>query len=265
MVFLRAMTAAILIAATPSTLPPVAPPAAAVTQPLIMLAGDSVPRLLSDALADEFAARGWRLVDAAAGGCGVVGDHIVNADGTTLASGDVCPDVVWDRQRAALAKDPDIVLWWDRFSLADFKTVDGEHIRAGTDRFWRLRQRKLARRVAAFTNRGADVVFLATEPPGRGIRSECTPERCHPWLQRMITRYDRTMRWNRTMRNYARAHPNIAAYRTITSSVCRDTDVPCGDRMANGDLFRGDGRHYTPGLAERTAARLIARRIATAL
>lgn len=242
--------------------PAAAPHAAeAATQPRVMVTGDSVPRYLADALAYRFRRQGWTAIDAATGGCGVVGVRIVNSDRSYLASGEVCPDVVPQRQADALAKDPDVVVWWDRFSLADFLTPKGEHVRAGTTRFWKLRRRQLNAAVDRFSARGATVVLLATEPIGRGINSQCPASGCHPWIQRQIDRSDWRQRWNLMLRNYARANPGKAVYRTITSVVCNDTATPCNDRLASGQFARRDGRHYSPNGGQGLAAGAIVRRL----
>ena len=237
------------------------PPAQAAAQPVVMVTGDSVPRYLADALAYRFRRQGWVALDAATGGCGVVGVRLVNRDGSYLASGQVCPDVVPARQAEALAKDPDVVVWWDRFSLADFRTTKGEHVRAGTTRFWTLRRRQLNAAVDRFSARGATVVLLATEPIGRGIYSDCAASGCHPWIQRQIDRSDWRQRWNLMLRNYARTNPGKAVYKTLSATVCRDSNVPCDDRLASGSHARRDGRHYSPNGGQGLAAGAIVRRL----
>jgi hypothetical protein len=236
-------------------------PAAAATAPLVMVTGDSVPQYLADALAYRFRREGWTALDAATEGCGVVGVHLVNSDGSSLASGATCPEVVPPRQAQALAQDPDVVVWWDRFSLADFLTPRGEHVRAGTTRFWTLRQWQLDAAVERFSARGATVVLLATEPIGRGVYSVCPASGCHPWIQRQIQRSDWRQRWNRILRNYARDHPSTAVYRTISATVCGDDKVPCDDSLPSGPLARRDGRHYSRNGGQGLAAGAVTRRI----
>ena len=257
----RLLCLVVALAAAVSLLVAEAPePAEAAAGPLVMVTGDSVPRYLADALSYRFRQQGWTALDAATGGCGVVGVRIINGDGSYLASGEVCPDVVPARQAEALAKDPEIVVWWDRFSLADFRTTQGEHVRAGTTRFWTLRRRQLVAAVDRFTARGARVMLLATEPIGRGISSECG-ERCHPWIRRQINRSDWRQRWNLMLRNYARGNPGKAVYRTITAVVCNDDNSPCDDRLATGQYARRDGRHYSPNGGQGLAAGAITRRL----
>lgn len=236
-------------------------PVHAASAPRVMVTGDSVPRYLADALAYRFRRQGWVAIDAATGGCGVVGVRIVNGDGSYLASGQVCPDVVPGRQADALAQDPDVVVWWDRFSLADFRTSAGEHVRAGTTRFWTLRRRQLVAAVDRFSRRGATVMLLATEPIGRGIRADCTAQRCHPWIRRQINRSDWRQRWNLMLRNYARGNPRRAVYRTITPTVCNDTSTPCDDLLRSREHARRDGRHYSPNGGQGLAAGAITRRL----
>ena len=233
---------------TPAPVPaPVQATAVAAARPLVMLGGDSVPGYLRFALGRHFNREGWDMVNAAAGGCGMVAVRLVNADGSYLASGEICPDVVRDRQSKALAQDPDAVIWWDRFSISDYLTPSGEHVRAGTTRFWTLRRRQLHAAVQRMTARGAVVVLLATEPPGVGIRSRCTPDQCHPWLRRMITRSDWMRRWNGILLDYARKHPYVTRFRTINATICNDARHPCNDRLPSGAPARPDGTHYGSG------------------
>lgn len=227
-----------------------------------MVAGDSVPDELMRALALQFEREGWEALDAAVPGCGVVAVHLVNADGSGLAKADQCPTLVPQAQRAGLAQDPDVVLWWDRFSLSDFKTSGGEHVRAGTDRFWTLRRRQLDAAVTRMRSGGATVVLLATEPVGLGIQSRCTTS-CHPWIRRQIERSDWRRRWNRILRAYAMDRPGTVAYRTITPTICSDTATPCNDRLPTGQPAREDGTHYSANGGKARAAAAVATRLRT--
>jgi hypothetical protein len=256
--WLLGVMASLLIAA-PASDP--TPAQASEAVPLVMLAGDSVPKFLVDDLERRFAREGWAVVEAAMGGCGVVPVRIVYDGGRTLASGELCPDVVPPWQAQALDRDPDVVVWWDRFSLADFLTTNGEYVQAGTTRFWTLRKRQLASYVDRFSAQGATVVLLATEPVGQGIYTRCTPEACHPWHQRRIERADWLDRWNHILRTYAATHPDQAVYRSINSRVCRDSGTPCDDRLPSGELARPDGTHYSDGAGEALAANALALRL----
>jgi len=139
---------------------------------------------------------------------------------------------------------PTVVVRWDRFSVADWLTSDGHHVRAGTPEFWRLRRESLDTDVARLGKYGAVVALVATEPPGVGIESECTPDACNDWLRRMLDHYgDLTSRWNRVMADFAGSHEGSTAYVSITDTICRRDASPCDDRI-DGFPARPDGRHY---------------------
>ena len=232
--------------------------------PLVMMVGDSVPRQLTTTFEEEAEERGWAVVTGAAGGCPVTGEFIITSTGRTLASGDVCEEEIPMRHAKALEADPDVVLWWDRFSIADWKTSDGRHIKAGTEEFWQLRERSLHEHVTKFTADGARVVFVAAEPPGKGIATRCTPQRCHEWIRRQIDDYDTLMtRWNNMLREYARAHPETTQFISITEDVCHDDEVPCND-LVDGVTVRSDGTHYS-GVGEELAANLLLDELAPTL
>ena len=254
-VVLLAVTAG-SIAATPTVV--------AEEVPLVMMVGDSVPMRMTATFEQEAEERGWAVVNGAAGGCPVTGEFIVTSTGRTLASGDVCKEEIPMRHATALEADPDVVLWWDRFSISDWKTPKGEHIKAGTKKFWRLRERRLDEYVAKFSQNGARVVFVAVEPPGKGIASRCTRQRCHRWLRRQIDEYGTlTTRWNNTMRAYAKEHPQTTEFISITDGICHDDRVPCND-VLDGETVRSDGIHYS-GVGEETAANLLLDELAPTL
>jgi hypothetical protein len=152
--------------------------------------------------------------------------------------------MVVDRQRSVTARsDPDIVIWWDRFSVADFLTWNGEDVHSGTDRFWHLRRRALVRTVDRLVAGGRFIVFVATEPPGVGIETRCA-ETCDTWLRWEIDHYaDVTSRWNALLAAYAAAHPDQAAFVSITDRICRTDVSPCDDAI-HGVPARPDGTHY---------------------
>ena len=226
--------------------------------PVILLAGDSVPQRLLPHLEREAESRGWVVVSATRGGCPVTGTRVVFEDGSELASGNKCPHEVRPRQDAAIRKyDPDVVIWWDRFSIADWTTPRGHHVRAGTEEFWERKDVLLESNVTRLGNQGATVVFVGTEPPGNGIWTKCRPEKCGEWFHRMIDHYDDlTTPWNATMEDFAESHPDLARFVSITDTVCRHDEAPCDDRVG-GEPARPDGRHYEGDGAELAAEALL--------
>lgn len=198
--------------------------------PLVMLAGDSVPRKLAPTIERRAELRGWAVVDTAAGGCSVTADRIVTSKGRPLASGEVCPQRIPGRQAVGLARTP----MWSCGGTAS-PSPTGSPLKAGTSeraptRSGGLRKRSLKTHVERLTANGAKVVFVAAEPPGEGIWTRCSTEKCHEWIRRQIDRYDDlTSRWNDMVRRYAQRHPDKAVYVSITDTVCHDQAVPCDD------------------------------------
>jgi hypothetical protein len=162
-----------------------------------------------------------------------------------LHEGKECPTVVVKRQDELVAQShPNLILWWDRWSLSDYLTADGEHVTSGTARFWQLRRATLASDVRRLTAAGARVVFVATEPPSVGILSRCEPEGCQRWAQFLIDRYRGiTTRWNAMMQDYATRHPDRATFVSVTATMCHADVSPCDDTI-DGVPARPDGTHY---------------------
>lgn len=208
----------------------------------IMIVGDSVPDRIMAELNADAAARGWTVIDAAQGGCGVRGDHLISPDGRALKYGATCPSIVPQLQRDGLAHDPDLVVWWDRWTLSDFVTPKGVHVRGGTQRFWNQRQRSMERLVERFTAGGAQLLFIGTEPVGAGIYTQCTADRCHPWHSRLVNEYGPYGRnWNRIMKAHSMTRSDVH-FRSMTKAICSDADVPCDD-VRNSRPARSDGIH----------------------
>jgi SGNH domain (fused to AT3 domains) len=218
-------TACVSVAAT--VVPP--PPPGV---PVIMLTGDSVPLKLEAALERAAGSRGWRLVSAAKGTCPV------------SAEPRKCHHVMTRQDELIQTMHPDVVVWWDRWSLADFITDSGEYVTSGTPRFWKLRRTILADTVNRFTVDGAKVVLVGTEPPGEGMLSRCSQQDCEPWVRFQIDHYgDITSRWNKIMSGYAEHHSDKAAFVSITNAICRSDESLCDD-LIDGVPARPDGTHY---------------------
>ncbi|HVF08933.1 MAG TPA: acyltransferase family protein, partial [Actinomycetota bacterium] len=229
-------------------------------EPVVMLVGDSVPEHLAVTIEERSADRGWRIVSASHGSCPVTGEITTYLGGAPVREADACSDRIVPEQDALITTtDPDLVMWWDRWSVSSFLTSDGRLARAGTPRFWRERRAALREAVGRLSSAGATVVLVATEPPGRTVTARCTDERCHQWLEFQVTRYDDvTTRWNTMLRNYAARHPHDAVFVTITDIVCATDTSPCDDTVA-GMPARPDGTHYDGVGADLVADALVAR------
>lgn len=235
----------------------------------VLVIGDSVPLHLIPALTRTARERlGWRVVNASVKVCTVYGDTLAWPDGRPHRRGGQCRREVQREQRRAVEEtDPDVVLWWDRLSTMPILSADGSFVRAGSERFWRLRMTGLEETVDRLAARGAFIVFVATEPIGIGIRDRCAGWKtrgCVVWRRFRLRHYaDITRSMNGILRRYAATHPTDAAFVTITDTICRRDVSPCDDRMWNGEPARPDGTHYG-GLGEIRAAVAIVRELRTA-
>jgi hypothetical protein len=243
-VVLAAVPLVLLLVASASVAATRVPPVSADT-PVLLLTGDSVPQHLEAAFERATAGRGWRVVSAAQGGCPVTGETSARATGEALHEVAACARVTVPAQDRLIAQDhPDVVLWWDRWSVSDFLTPGGEHIRSGSQRFWTLRRASLDDAVRRLGTGGAMVELVATEPPGVGMWTRCSAEHCADWDRFQIDHYaDITTRWNAMLERYARLHPDRAAFLSLTDAVCHDDASPCDD-LIDGITARPDGTHY---------------------
>ena len=232
-----------------------APPAGV---PVVMLVGDSVPKHLEVQLEEHAAERGWRIVSVTHGSCPVTGETVTYLDGEPVRNEDDCgDDLVLEQDSLIGTADPDLVLWWDRWSVSSYLTSDGQLAESGTSRFWRGRREALHFAVTRLAAEGAKVVFVAIEPPGSSITTRCSDERCNEWVQFQVTHYDDiTSRWNAMLSRYAERHPSSAAFITITDVVCARDSAPCDDSLA-GVPARPDGTHYEGAGAELAAGTLV--------
>jgi len=213
--------------------------------PVVMMIGDSVPARLGTAFERAFTEGGWRFVTAALGGCPPTGETPVRPDGTAwpgVVPG--CRTEVSKRQDTLIeTADPEMIVWWDRFSVSGFRDEEGVIVQAGSDRFWSLRREALDAAVRRLGARGAIVVFIGAEPPAESVRERCRDVGCD-WPSFQIEHYvDVTVPWNAMLRDYAERHPDRSAFISITDVVCREDVAPCDDRI-EGVTARRDGVHY---------------------
>src|SRR5205823_5235582 len=131
-----------------------------------------------------------------------------------------CPGVPAEQDAFLRLDHPDVVVWWDRWSLSGFVGPDGGAVQPGTPAFWRLRSIRLDQAVRRLTSGGARVLFVGTEPPGTLWRTDCA-QWC-AWRQFLVAHYDElATRWNSMLERYAATHPGLASYLSITTLVCR--------------------------------------------
>jgi peptidoglycan/LPS O-acetylase OafA/YrhL len=213
--------------------------------PVLLLVGDSVPARLQPVFEQVALPRGWRVVSAAKGACSGTGEVAVapppSNEPQSAARG--CPDVPAEQDELIRADHPNVVVWWDRWSLSPFEGPGGKLVRSGSHFYWALRELRLDRAVRRLDAGGARVLFIATEPPGLLWKVECA-EWC-AWRGYLIKHYaDIGRRWNNVLEQYATEHPDLATFMSVTDLVCRTDTAPCDDRL-NGTPARYDGTHYT--------------------
>jgi peptidoglycan/LPS O-acetylase OafA/YrhL len=240
-------------------------PAIPPSVPVMMMVGDSVPLHLTAAMEAELAERRWRLVSAAGGACAPTGETMARPNGTPVAHAELCTtEIVTDQDRLVRDADPDVVLWWDRWSLSDFFTADGEHVQSGTPRFWKLRRRGLESATTRLSRGGATIVLVATEPPGEGVVSRCTERRCQRWVRFQLDHYeDITRVWNAILRDLAERRPDEVRFVSVTDVVCAEDVAPCDDRIG-GAPARPDGTHYE-GAGEQLVIEALLRRLSSVM
>jgi peptidoglycan/LPS O-acetylase OafA/YrhL len=220
-------------------------PAPSKNTPVLLLVGDSVPARLEPVFEQMTEPRGWRVVSAAKGACSVTGEVAVapppSNEPQSAARG--CPGVPAEQDDLVRADHPNVVVWWDRWSLSPFEGPGGKLVRSGSKFFWALRELRLDRAVRRLDAGGARVLFIATEPPGLLWQVECA-EWC-AWRGFLIKHYaDIGRRWNNVLQQYATEHPDLATFMSVTDLVCHTDTAPCDDRL-NGTPARYDGTHYT--------------------
>ena len=227
---------------------------------VVMVVGDSVPARLSASLERAFAGEGWRFVNAAFGGCPPSGETPAKPDGTPWGVLPGCHAGVPRLQDAFLrTASPDLILWWDRFSISGFRGEGGRVVTAGSPEFWALRREALDATVRRLGAGGAIVVLIATEPPGVSFLDRCDDVGCD-WPTFQAEHYGHvTTPWNELLRGYVTEHPETTRFISLTDVVCRDDVAPCDDHI-EGVSARPDGIHYV-GIGKEAVIRAILDRL----
>jgi hypothetical protein len=232
------------------------------TTKTIVLVGDSVPQRLSPDLAAAAAEHGYVVISATRGSCPATGVALVDAAGKPWGPGTQCATDVPSRQDAAVAAyRPALVIWWSRYELADRVDTRGRPVLFGTAAYWALQQQAFARRAAALTRDGAQVVAVQIERSGLGISARCSPSRCGSFLHRLVDATAAQDVWNSFLASHT-SRPVRSI--TIQSLVCHDARSPCNDRWPDGALARPDGTHYDGAAASIVARAVIDRSLAAA-
>jgi hypothetical protein len=156
---------------------------------------------------------------------------------------------------------PDVVVWWDRWSMNDFVEPDGTVVHRGAADFLPQRESTLDPTVRRLAADGATVALVATEPLGIGVRDACSKGPCTGWTRFELAHYrDMFEPWNAFLAAYAGEHPGLARFVSLIDVVCHDDNVPCDDRI-DGVPARPFGTHYRDAGAA-LASKALADRIA---
>ncbi|WP_147454063.1 acyltransferase family protein [Tessaracoccus antarcticus] len=216
---------------------------------IVLMVGDSVPQRFNPELEKAAAGRGLRIASATAGGCAPSGIDIPLYVGKPDV---VCSGVIGFQTQALEQFHPGTVVWWSRYELADMR-VDGEIIGPETERFWKITADNLQVAADRLRSDGATLVMVATDRIGVGVYAACTPEDCHPFLDRLAHHDEYRQRWNAMVQAFAKDNDRVTVI-GVDDLYCTDDGVPCDDEH-DGVLTRKDGSHFSdeklmPGIAE---------------
>jgi hypothetical protein len=217
----------------------------------VLLVGDSVPKSLADELGDAAAQRGYAVVSAATGGCPATGVGKVSSSGVRFKK-NTCPTVVAKQDQLVELHRPALVIWWSRYEVAPRLATNGTVLPLGSPAYWRVQQASFAKRTRALTRRGARLVAVQIERPGRALAVRNPTERSF-LIGRTLLRRDILNAWNAFLARHS--GPTLYSI-SIDWLVCHDGKNACDDTLPDGEPARPDGVHYSD-----TAQRLLAPQI----
>ena len=90
---------------------------------------------------------------------------------------------------------PALVIWWSRFELAPRLGPDGRVLPLGSRAYRRAQQASFEKRVRALTKRGARLVTVQIEPPGRALAVRNPAEKYFLVGQTLLHRRDVESDW----------------------------------------------------------------------
>jgi len=228
-------------------------PGAAVTK-TVVLVGDSVPQALGNEFANAAAKADYVVIRATAGGCPATAVQKVYSSGARFRTNS-CPKVATEQDKKIKQYRPALVIWWSRFELAPRLGPHGKVLRLGSRAYWRAQQASFEERARQLTKRGARLVTVRIERPGRALAARNPSERAFLVGQTLLHRTDMVSAWNTFLARHQ--GPKVFSI-SIDRVVCRDTRNPCDDRLRNGDAARADGIHYSDAAGRHVASRVFA-------
>ncbi|MCC2593329.1 acyltransferase [Tessaracoccus sp. OS52] len=230
-------------------------PVSTLNKSVILTVGDSVPQRFNPVLDEEAGALRLEVASATVGGCAPTGVDVP----LYVGKPDVECGAALENQRSAMAQfEPATIVWWSRYELADMR-IDGEVVGPEEERFWEAQQQNLEETAARLMADGAVLVFVETDRIGTGVYAQCTPEDCHPFLDRLAHQDQYRQRWNQMVRDYAAEH-ELARTVVVDDLYCTDDAVPCSD-VTDGVPARADGSHFTDPAVQDEIARGVLERI----
>jgi peptidoglycan/LPS O-acetylase OafA/YrhL len=225
--------------------------AAAVTKTVILV-GDSVPQVVSEEFAEAAGKHGYVVIGATAGGCPATAVEKVHSSGASFKRNS-CPKVAADQDAKVERYRPALVIWWSRYEVAPRLGPDGKVLPLGSKAYWRAQQASFDERVRALTRRGARLVAVQIERPGRALAARNPSETAFLVGQTLLHRRDVVNAWNAFLASHT--GPKVFSI-SIDALVCHDAGNACDDTLPNGEPARPDGIHYSD-----TAMRLLGSQI----
>ncbi len=222
---------------------------------IVLMVGDSVPQRFNPELETAAQDRGLSIASATGGGCAPSGIDVPLNPGEpdTACSGAI------DLQTQALEQfRPATVVWWSRYELADMR-IDGEIVGPETEQFWEITENNLQTTAERLLSDGATLVMVETDRTGIGVLGRCSPEDCHPFLDRLANHDEYRQRWNSMVGEFAATTERVEVI-AVDDLYCTDDATPCNDGN-DGVLARSDGSHFSdpavmPEIAEGVMGRI---------
>jgi hypothetical protein len=225
---------------------------AAVTKTAILV-GDSVPQVLGNAFADAAARRGYVVIKATAGGCPATAVTKVYSSGKGFKTNS-CPRMAIEQDAKIKKYRPALVIWWSRFELAPRLGPHGKVLPLGSRAYWRAQRASFEKRARALTKRGARLVAVQIEPPGRALARLNPTEKQFLVGQTLLHRTDVVNAWNAFLARHK--GPRVFSI-SITRLVCHEPRTPCDDSLPDGEPARSDGVHYSDRAGPRVASHVL--------
>jgi peptidoglycan/LPS O-acetylase OafA/YrhL len=227
--------------------------AAQVTRTVILV-GDSVPQVLGEKFAEAAARYEYVVIRATSGGCPATGVEKVYSSGKRFKTNG-CPKIAREQDRTIDKYRPALVIWWSRYEVAPRLGRDGKVSALGSRAYWRAQQASFNQRARALTRRGARLVAVQIERPGRALAARNPSESGFLVGQTLLHRWDIVNVWNGFLARHK--GPRVFSI-SIGGLVCHDTRNPCDDRLPNGRPARPDGVHYSDAAGLRVASTVLA-------